>query len=115
MEKSRKLVEKIYKALEEKKGENIKVLDISKVSTLADYFILADGNNINQVQAMADEIEVSLEKEGMRPKQIEGYRSGSWILMDYHDVVVHVFTKEDRQFYDLERIWMDASLVEMKQ
>lgn len=114
MEKSRELAERIYRVLEEKKGENIRVLDISKVSTLADYFILADGNNVNQVQAMADGVEESLEKEGMRPKQIEGYKSGSWILMDYHDVVVHVFTREDRRFYDLERIWMDASPVEIE-
>lgn len=115
MEDSKNTAKIIYKVLEEKKGENIKVIDISKVSPIADYFILTDGNNINQTQAMADAIEEKLEQMNMRPKQIEGYKSGTWILMDYRDFVVHIFTKEDRAFYDLERIWMDGTLINMSE
>lgn len=100
------------KALDEKKANDIKVIDIEKVSTIADYFIIASGNNVNQVQAMADNVDEMLSKAGCEPKQIEGYRGGSWILMDYGDLVIHVFDEANRQFYDLERIWMDGTVVD---
>lgn len=103
------------KALEEKKAQDIKVLDIEAVSSIADYFIIAAGSNVNQVQAMADNVEVCLAKAGYQPKQIEGYRGASWILMDYGDVVMHIFDEENRKFYDLERIWRDGSLVDYKE
>ena len=105
---SREKAKLIVKALDDKKGKDIKVIDISEISVIADYFIIADGSNINQVQAMANNVEEMLGKEKVSPKQIEGYRSGNWILMDYHDVIVHVFMEEDRLFYDLERIWRDG-------
>ena len=99
-------------ALEEKKAKDLKLLDISDVSVLADYFIIASGSNRNQVQAMADEVQERLGKAGFTPKQIEGYQTANWILMDYQDLIIHIFDEENRLFYDLERIWRDGSLVE---
>lgn len=98
----------IIRALEDKKAEDISVIDISSVSTMADYFIIANGTNSNQVQAMVDNVMEELAKEKIKPRQVEGYRNANWILLDYHDVIVHVFDKENRLFYDLERIWKDG-------
>ena len=89
---------------------DIKVLNIGEITVLADYFIIAGGTNRNQVQAMADNVEECLGRAGFQPKQIEGYQEANWILLDYGDVVVHLFDKENRRFYDLERIWMDGKL-----
>jgi ribosome-associated protein len=100
-------------ALEDKKAEEIKVIGIENVSTLADYFIIASGSNRNQVQAMVDNVEESLKNAGHSPKQIEGYQNANWILMDYGDLVIHVFDTENRLFYDLERIWRDGESVEI--
>ena len=108
---SKELTKIIYNALDDKKGENIKILDISSVSVIADYFVIANGNNINQVQALADSVKEELYKLGL--KNVEGYRSASWILLDYTDVIVHVFSKDDRFFYDLERIWRDGREIEV--
>ena len=106
------MVRLAIQALEDKKGEDIRIIDIREVSVLADYFIIASGSNANQVQAMTDNVEEVLGKAGYEPKQIEGYRSANWILMDYGDIIVHVFCREDRLFYDLERIWRDGKVVE---
>lgn len=100
-------------ALEDKKADNIKVIGIDKVSTLADYFIIASGSNRNQVQAMVDNVEEVLGKAGYTPKQVEGYQNANWILMDYRDLVIHIFDTENRLFYDLERIWRDGESVEI--
>ena len=105
MMNSKELTKIAVKALEDKKGEDIKIIDIHEVSVLADYFIIADGANQNQLQAMCDAVEEDLYKAGCKLKQTEGNRNSTWILMDYGDVIVHVFSKEDRLFYDLERIW----------
>ena len=115
MEESRKMTELVIDALEEKKAEDITILDISEISVLADYFVIADGNNRNQVQAMADSVEEALGRAGYEPKQIEGYQTANWILMDYKDVIIHVFSKEDRGFYDLERIWRDGKPVTIEE
>ena len=112
MEESKKMTQIVIDALEDKKAEDITILDISEISVLADYFVIADGNNRNQVQAMADSVEEALGRAGYEPKQIEGYQTANWILMDYKDVIVHVFSKEDRGFYDLERIWRDGTAVD---
>ncbi|MDO4268723.1 MAG: ribosome silencing factor [Eubacteriales bacterium] len=112
MEKAREMTKLAIQALEDKKGEDVRVIDIREVSVLADYFLIASGSNINQVQAMADNVEEALGKAGYPCRQIEGYQSGNWILMDYGDVIVHVFSREDRLFYDLERIWRDGKSVE---
>ena len=112
MSQSLDMVKIAKAALEDKKAEDIKIIDIQGVSVLADYFIIADGSNSNQVQAMVDSVEEALGKAGYPCKQIEGYNTGGWILMDYGDIIVHAFSKEDRLFYDLERIWRDGKLIE---
>lgn len=98
-------------ALEEKKGEQIKIIDISKVSVVADYFVIASGKNMNQIHAMADEVEEKLSKAGIEPKQIEGANTSGWILMDYNDFIIHIFNEDQRLYYDIERIWSDGLLV----
>ena len=110
---NKEIVEVVYNAVDDKKGININVLDVSKISSIADYFVIAGGNNPNQVQAMADNVQEEMHKLEINPKHIEGFRGASWILMDYGDIVVHIFNEDDREFYDLERIWKDADIVEM--
>ena len=112
---SKDMVKIAYEALSDKKGQDIKIIDIQSVSVLADYFIIASGSNLNQVQAMADNVEEMLTKAGYEPKQIEGTRNSSWILMDYGDLIIHVFDEENRLFYDLERIWRDGKVLEMEE
>ena len=103
-------------ALEDKKGEDVKIIDIHEISVLADYFIIADGNNGNQVQSMADNVQEMLGKAGYECRQIEGYNTANWILMDYGDIIIHIFCREDRLFYDLERIWRDGkTIVDVKE
>ena len=111
MNESKKMALLAIEALEDKEAEDITIIDISEVCVLADYFIIADGTNRNQVQAMADSAEEALGRAGYDAKQIEGYQSANWILMDYKDIIVHVFSKEDRAFYDLERIWRDGKQI----
>ena len=113
MEQSKLMAKLAYKALDDKKGEDIKVIDISEVSPIADSFILTSGSNRSQVQAMADSVGEKMHKAGFSMKQIEGYDSANWILMDFVDVVVHIFDRESRNFYDLERIWKDGKLREV--
>lgn len=105
---SKEMAKLICSALADKKGEDIKIINISEVTVLADYFIIASGTNRSQVQAMADNVEEILGKAGCEPKQVEGYQNANWILMDYRDVIVHIFDRENRLFYDLERIWRDG-------
>jgi ribosome-associated protein len=99
-------------ALEEKKATEIRVIDISEVSVLADYFIIANGSNRPQMQAMSDEVSEKMEKAGAVLKQVEGYDNASWILLDFGDVIVHIFGEQDRLLYDLERIWRDGKQVD---
>ena len=115
MNQSKEMAAIVYKALEDKKGQDVTVIDISGVSCLADYFIIANGENRNQVQAMIDNVEEEMAKAGYHYTQREGYQSARWILLDYKDVVVHVFSKEDRRFYDLERIWRDGRFIEKEE
>ena len=112
---NKELVKAIYNALEDRKGEDIRVLDISGVSVMADYFVIASGNNVNQIQAMADSVNEAMIANKLELKQTEGYGAGGWILMDYGDIIVHVFSKEERLFYDLERIWRDGKTVEIEE
>ena len=97
-----------YQALEDKKASDITIIDISSLSVVADYFIIASADNIRQTGALADNVEEVLGRSGILPKQIEGRASGNWILLDYYDVIIHVFDKENRLFYDIERIWKDG-------
>ena len=101
-------------ALADKKGEDIRVIDISQVSVIADYFIIAGGSNHSQIQALCDNVEEQLGKAGCPVRQIEGYDSANWILIDFGDVIVHIFDKENRLLYDLERIWRDGQPVDVE-
>lgn len=115
MNDSKKMAALALEALEDKKAIDTKVIDIQNVSVIADYFIIASGSNKNQVQALADNVSETLAKAGYEPKQVEGYASASWILMDYSDIIIHVFSEDDRLFYDLERIWRDGKLIETEE
>ena len=105
---SKEMAKLAYQALADKKAQDIKIINIEEVSILADYFIIASGTNHNQVQAMADNVEEVLHKAGYPVRQTEGYNTANWILMDFGDLIVHVFDSENRLFYDLERIWRDG-------
>ena len=102
-------VKAIYKSIDDKLGIDIKIIDISKISVLADYLIISGGNNKNQVQAIVDSFTEDLAKANIHPNHIEGYSSANWILVDYSDIIVHIFNQEDRLFYDLERLWQDGN------
>ncbi len=97
----------IVKACEDKKGIDIKVLNISKLTPIADYFVIASGNSSTQVMAIADEVEDKVMEAGYLEVEKEGYHSGRWILLDFGDIIVHIFHKEDREYYNLERLWSD--------
>lgn len=114
-DKSRQMASLAYHALEEKKAENITMIDIEQVSTLADYFIIASGKNRNQIQAMADEVDEVLGRAGFEVKHKEGYQSANWILLDYGDLVIHIFDTQNRLFYDLDRIWRDGKAVSIEE
>lgn len=107
-------MKKIVDALENKKAENIQLIDISEVSTVADYFIITNGTNVSQIQALSDNVEERLAIDGIRPRNIEGYNTANWILMDYNDFLVHIFDRESRNFYDLERIWRDGKAIDVQ-
>lgn len=115
MTTEKQMAQLVCRALDEKKGRDIKVVDIHDVSVIADYFVIASGSNQNQVQAMVDNVEEQLGRAGFEPKQVEGVRNSSWILMDYGDVIIHVFDEENRLFYDLERIWRDGKTLDMEE
>ncbi|MCR5031678.1 MAG: ribosome silencing factor [Lachnospiraceae bacterium] len=110
---AREIAKLTVQALEDKKADNIKVIDISEVAVFADYFIIAGGSNHNQIQALCNNVEEVLGKQKIHVKQIEGYQSANWILMDFGDVIVHIFDKENRLLFDLERIWGDGKSVEI--
>lgn len=108
---SKEMARLAYEALDDKKAVDIKVISIGDISVIADYFIIANGTNAPQVTALVDNVQEVLGRKGYEPKRIEGIRTSNWVLMDYGDIVVHVFSEEDRLFYDLERIWRDGKLV----
>ena len=95
-------------AMLDKKAENVKLLNITGLSPIGDYFLLATGTNKSQMQAMADAAGEALAKEKVHARQVEGYENANWILMDYGDFMIHIFNPESREFYNLERIWRDA-------
>ncbi len=108
-----KEIKTIVDALEDKKGIDISVLDLSKVSDVTDCFVICSGTNRSQIQALADGVEESLGRNGILHRGIEGYDTANWILLDYGDFVVHVFDKDSRDMYDLERVWGDADKVQI--
>ena len=101
------------KALDSKKGRDIKVLEIDKITTLADYFVICSGSSNTQINALCDEVEKELDKLGEQPLHREGYRGGTWVLLDYGCVAVHVFNEEARAFYGLERLWSDGHALDL--
>lgn len=107
------IAQKIYNVLDEKKAEDLKLIDISSVSIMADYFVIASANNINHVHALADYVEDNMHKHNIYFSHMEGFKNGNWILMDYGDVVVHIFDEASREFYDLDRIWKDGREVQL--
>lgn len=115
MGQAKEMAKIAFHALDEKKGEDIRIIDISQVSTIADYFIIANGNSNSQVNALVDNIEEQMGKAGFDCKQREGYNTGAWVLLDFGDVIIHVFDKENRSFYNLERIWSDGREVKAKE
>ena len=101
------------KAISSKKGLDIKLIEIGDISSLADYMVIATGTSSTHVKAIADEVEYQLDNAGISVSHIEGYRSNSWILLDYVDVIVHIFSDEAREFYDLDRLWQDGKPVDL--
>ncbi len=111
--KSLEMAKLAIAALEDKKAEDIKVIDIGEVTVIADYFIIAGGSNRSQIQALSDNVEEQLGRAGFYLKQKEGYDTANWVLLDFGDVIVHIFDKENRLLYDLERIWRDGKQVDI--
>lgn len=105
---TKELIKTVIAAMEDKKAEDIKVLDIQQISTMSEYFVIASASNVNQVKAIADEVEEKLYEKGAKLIQSEGYQSARWVLLDFNDIIIHIFHKEDREFYQLERVWADA-------
>ena len=114
MSKNLKLqVAEAVSACQDKKAEEITILELEKGSgPFTDYFVVCSGTNPRQVQAISDEVEERLEKAGMRPNNVEGYRQAEWVLLDYVDFVVHIFSEKARKYYDLERLWKSAKRLE---
>lgn len=109
---SEALLEMVVKAAEDKKAMNIVSLNIKDISLIADYFVICHGNSDTQVQAIATEIKKAVDESGITVKRIEGFDSARWVLVDLGDVVVHVFHRDEREYYNIERIWSDAKVVE---
>ena len=114
-EEALKAVSLIYKTLDSKKGMDIKVIDIEKVTPVADYFVIASGTNESQIEAMVDAVDEQMTKAGFAMNHQEGFKRGGWILLDYGAVVVHIFDTESRDFYNLDRIWKDGEHIDPSQ
>jgi iojap-like ribosome-associated protein len=109
---AKEMVRLATQLLDEKKAEDIVVLDIQGVTALGDYFVIASGGSSTQVKALAEELEGKFSAQGVEPRRVEGDRSANWLLLDYSDVIVHIFYRETRDFYCLERLWGDAAQVD---
>lgn len=103
----------VYKSIDDKFGIDPVVLDISKISILADFFVIASASNPNQLSAIKENLELELSKIGIHARHVEGLASGNWVLLDFGNIIVHLFTKDDRDYYNLERIWADAELIDL--
>jgi len=111
---SLQFVEKAVRLLDSKKAEDIVVLNIGELTSIGDYFVIASGNNTTLVKTLSEELDEKFSKEGIEPRRIEGASSAMWILMDYVDVVIHLFYSETRDFYCLERLWADAPQLDVQ-
>ncbi|MCD8188323.1 MAG: ribosome silencing factor [Ruminococcus sp.] len=106
-------LEKIIKTLDSKKGEDIQAIKISDLTILADYFVIVNGNSNTHTRTLADEVEYQLSQEGVEPQRREADTGNTWIILDYADIIVHVFYKETRNFYQLEHLWADGEKVDI--
>ncbi|OPX42834.1 ribosomal silencing factor RsfS [Ruminiclostridium hungatei] len=111
---SKKLVEKIVALMEEKKARDISIINIESITEIADYFVICSGTSTTHIKSIADEVEFKLGEAGLQTYHKEGYDTARWILLDYADVVIHVFHQEDRGFYNLERLWSDGVLTNIR-
>ena len=104
----------VYDAIDDKLGQDISIINIGKVSSLCDYFVIATAGSTRQVKAIADNVQDALTEHGIEPRSKEGYESQTWILLDYGDVMVHVFDEENRGFYNLEKLWRDVPRLDVE-
>lgn len=107
------ILEIAVKALDSKKAEDIKVIKIKDISVLADYFIIADGTSSTQTKALADEVDFKLSEQGIQPHSVQGNNGSNWIILDYSDIMIHVFSRDQREFYNLERLWSDGEEIDI--
>lgn len=115
MEKDLQIVKTAYKALDDKFGSDIVILDIRGISILADFFIIATGNNPSNIKAMSDEAVEKLHEAGVNLHHVEGLQTSNWVLLDFTDIIIHIFDKENRSFYNLERVWSDARVIKLEE
>ena len=106
------LVKWAYAVLDDRQAEDIRVIDISEISVLADYFIIVHGKNTSHIDSLVSHVDQKLSEKGIQPKHIEHSSDNGWVLMDYGNVIIHIFSEQDRKFYELERIWADGKYIE---
>ena len=109
------LVTRVVTSLDKHKADDIQVIQVTELTSLGDYFVIANGSSNRQVKSLADYVEYDLSQQGIQPLRVEGYSSASWILIDYGSVMVHVFREDTRQFYDLERLWKDGRQLDVQE
>ena len=109
------ILKKIVKTLDTKKAEDVEVIGIKDLTIIADYFVIATGTSTTHTKSLADEVEFQLKEAGVVPTRTEGYNGSNWILLDYSDIVVHIFYKETREYYSLERLWSDGEKIDIEQ
>lgn len=110
---AKELMENIVKVLDSKKAKDIRAIRIGDLTILGEYFVIATGTSSTQVKMLADEVDYQLGEKGVQPHRVEGYHSENWIILDYTDVIVHIFHEDTREFYDLERLWVDGEKVDL--
>lgn len=115
LEKGKALALRIAEILDDRKAKDIKIINVNKKTVIADYFVIAGGSSRTQVNALADEVEYKLGLDGIDPTRVEGRGDGSWVLLDFDSVLVHVFGRESREFYKLEKLWAEGTPVEYTQ
>lgn len=108
-------VKEIVKILDNKKAQDISVVKVRDITVISDYFIIANGTSSTQVKALAEEVEFKLKQQGVEPARVEGFSSNNWIILDYNDVLVHIFYKETRDFYNLEKLWSDGEIIDISE
>lgn len=112
--KSLELVKQAVKVLDDKKADDIQVLKVDDLTIMADYFVIASTNNSTHVKSLVDEVEYQLKEQGTAPLRTEGYQYANWVILDYGDVIVHIFHEETRNYYNLDRLWADGKTVDLK-